>query len=31
MKIVALMDPGVDMNCIQERLIPVKYYEKTGQ
>ena len=31
MEIVALIDSGADMNCIQEGLIPVKYYEKTGQ
>ena len=29
--IVALIDSGADMNCIQERLIPVKYYEQTKQ
>ena len=27
--IVALVDSGVDMNCIQEGLIPSKYYEST--
>ena len=27
--IVALVDFGVDMNCIQEGLIPSKYYEST--
>jgi hypothetical protein len=26
--IVALLDLGVDSNCIQEELIPAKYYEK---
>ena len=26
-----LIDSGTDMNCIQEGLIPVKYYEQTGQ
>jgi hypothetical protein len=26
---VALIDSGTDMNCIQERIIPTKYYEKT--
>ena len=26
---VALIDSGVDMNCIQEGLIPLKYYEKS--
>ena len=31
MKIVTLIDSGADMNCIQEGLIPVKYYEKTWQ
>ena len=31
MEIVALIDSGADMNCIQERLISPKYYEKTGQ
>ena len=25
--VVALVDPGADMNCIQEGLIPAKYYE----
>ena len=29
--IVALIDSEADMNCIQEWLIPVKYYEQTGQ
>ena len=23
------MDSGVDMNCIQESLVPTKYFEKT--
>ena len=27
--IVALVDSGADMNCIQEGLIPSKYYEST--
>ena len=27
--VVALVDSGVDMNCIQEGLIPSKYYEST--
>ena len=31
MEIVALIDSGADMNCIQEGLIPIKYYEKTWQ
>jgi hypothetical protein len=26
---VALLDTGADSNCIQEGLIPAKYYEKT--
>ena len=30
-EIVALIDSGADMNCIQEGIIPTKYYEKTGQ
>jgi uncharacterized circularly permuted ATP-grasp superfamily protein len=25
---IALLDSGADMNCIQEGLIPTKYYEK---
>ena len=25
---IALIDSGADMNCIQEGLIPLKYYEK---
>jgi len=25
---VALVDSGADMNCIQEGIIPTKYYEK---
>ena len=29
--IVALLDSGVDSNCIQEELIPAKYYEKTNE
>ena len=28
---VALLDTGVDSNCIQEGLIPAKYYEKTTE
>ena len=28
---VALIDSGVDMNCIQEWLIPLKYYEKSTE
>ena len=31
MEIVVLIDLGADMNCIQEGLIPIKYYEKIGQ
>ena len=27
--VVALVDLGADMNCIQEGLIPSKYYEST--
>ena len=27
--VVALVDSGADMNCIQEGLIPSKYYEST--
>ena len=27
---IALIDLGADMNCIQERLIPLKYYEKSS-
>ena len=26
---IALIDSGTDMNCIQEELIPLKYYEKS--
>jgi hypothetical protein len=29
--IVALLDSGADSNCIQEGLIPAKYYEKTTE
>jgi hypothetical protein len=29
--IVALLDSGADSNCIQEELIPPKYYEKTTE
>ena len=28
---VALIDSGVDTNCIQEWLIPLKYYEKSSE
>ena len=28
---IALIDSGADMNCIQERLIPLKYYEKSSK
>ena len=28
---IALIDSGVDMNCIQEELIPLKYYEKSSE
>ena len=28
---IALIDSGADMNCIQEGLIPTQYYEKTGK
>ena len=28
---IALIDSGADMNCIQERLIPLKYYEKSSE
>ena len=28
---IALIDSGVDMNCIQEGLIPLKYYEKSSE
>ena len=31
MEIVALIDSEAYMNCIQEGLIPVKYYEQIGQ
>ena len=31
MEIVALIDSGSNMNCIQEGLILTQYYEKTGQ
>ena len=30
-EMIASIDSGTDMNCIQEGLIPVKYYEQTGQ
>ena len=29
--VVALVDSGADMNCIQEGLIPSKYYESTTE
>jgi hypothetical protein len=29
--VVALLDSGADSNCIQEELIPAKYYEKTTE
>jgi hypothetical protein len=29
--IIALLDSGADSNCIQEELIPTKYYEKTTE
>ncbi|HEX7870685.1 MAG TPA: hypothetical protein VF455_11300 [Chryseobacterium sp.] len=28
---IALVDSGADMNCIQEGLIPTKYFQKTTQ
>ena len=28
---IALIDSGADMNCIQEGLIPLKYYEKSSK
>ena len=28
---IALIDLGADMNCIQERLIPLKYYERSSE
>ena len=28
---IALIDSGANMNCIQERLIPLKYYEKFSE
>ena len=30
-EIIALLDTGADSNCIQEGLIPTKYYEKTTE
>ena len=30
-EMVALVDSRVDMNCIQEEIIPTQYYEKIGQ
>jgi hypothetical protein len=29
--IVALVDSGADMNCIQEGIVPTQYFEKTSQ
>ena len=29
--VVAMIDSGADMNCIQERLIPSKYFEKSTE
>ena len=29
--IIAMIDSGVDMNCIQELLIPSKYFEKSTE
>ena len=28
---IALIDSGANMNCIQERLIPLKYYENLSE
>ena len=28
---IALIDSGADINCIQEGLIPLKYYEKSSE
>ena len=28
---IALIDSGANMNCIKERLIPLKYYEKSSE
>ena len=28
---IALIDTGADLNCIQEGLIPTKYYHKTTE
>ena len=28
---IVLIDSGADMNCIQEGLIPLKYYEKSSK
>ena len=28
---IALIDSGADMNCVQEGLIPLKYYEKSSE
>ena len=30
LKEIALIDLGADMNCIQEGLIPLRYYEKSS-
>ena len=29
--VIAMIDSGVDMNCIQEGLIPLKYFEKSTE
>ena len=31
LSLIALVDSGADLNCIQEGLVPVKYYEKSSQ
>ena len=28
---IALVDSGADLNCIQEGIVPTKYFEKTMQ
>ena len=28
---IALVDSGADMNCIQEGLVPINYFQKTSQ
>ena len=28
LELIALIDTGADLNCIQEGLLPTKYYEK---